>query len=137
MKTVSIEIARSVDACWEVFVDAAKLTSWVPGLREARVVSRRGDGLPHEIEFAYAGGLTYGLIYSYSVDLDERTVRWEPREGQTGGLRGFAQFVTTEQGTDFTYSMEHDGGRKAAERALDDPNYLLAAFARRMHEDLD
>lgn len=137
MKTVSVEIARSVDACWDVFVDPAKLSSWVPGLREARVVSRRGDGLPHEIEFVYAAGLTYGLVYSYAIDLDERTVRWEPREGQTGGLRGFAQFTATADGTELTYSMEHDGGRKAAERALDDPGFLITAFARRMHEDRD
>jgi hypothetical protein len=33
--------------------------------------------------------------------------------------------------------MEHDGGRKAAERALDDPEVLVEAFARHMHEDRD
>ena len=135
MKIVSTQIARSVEACWDVFVDPAKLVLWVPGLREARVVSRRADGLPHEIEFIYAKDLSYALIYDY--DLEQREVSWAPREGQTGGLRGFASFTADDDGTEMNYGIEHDEGRKAAERALDDPNQLIAAFARRMHEDRD
>lgn len=135
MKIVSAQIARPVDACWRVFVDPAKLTAWVPGLREAKVISRRDDGLAHEIEFVYAAGLGYALVYTY--DADARVVRWEPREGQRGGLRGFARFAAVDGGTAMTYAMEHDDGRKAAERALDDPNLLIAAFVRRMHEDRD
>ena len=45
--------------------------------------------------------------------------------------------VIFDDGTEMTYGIEHDEGRKAAERALDDPNLLIAAFARRMHEDRD
>lgn len=135
MKIVSTQVARSVEACWDVFVDASKLTSWVPGLREAKIVSRRADGLAHEIEFIYAKDLSYALVYDY--DLEQREVSWAPREGETGGLRGFASFAPDDDGTEVTYGIEHDSGRKAAERMLDDPNLLLAAFARRMHEDRD
>jgi len=135
MKIVSTQIARSVEACWDVFVDPTKLVTWVPGLREAKVVSRRADKLPHEIEFVYAKDLCYALVYDY--DLETREVSWAPREGQTGGLRGFASFTAGDDGTEMTYGIEHDGGRKAAERALDDPDFLLTAFARRMHEDRD
>ena len=135
MKIVSATIARPVEACWNVFVDPTKLTAWVPGLREARVTQRRADKLAHEIEFVYAAGLSYALVYTY--DVDAHVVRWEPREGQKDGLRGFARFTAIDGGTEMTYAMEHDDGRKAAERALDDPKLLIDAFARRMHEDRD
>ncbi len=135
MKIVSTQVGRPIDACWQVFVDPSKMPTWVPGLREAKVVSRRADGLAHEIEFIYAAALSYALVYTY--DLDAHVVRWEPREGQRGGVRGFARFTAVDDGTEMTYAMEHDDGRKAAERALDDPNVLIEAFARRMHEDRD
>ena len=48
-----------------------------------------------------------------------------------------ARFEEVEGGTQFTYALEHDEGRKAAERALDDPRTLVEAFVRRMHEDRD
>jgi hypothetical protein len=52
-------------------------------------------------------------------------------------VRGFARFDEVEEGTRFTYALEHDDGRKAAERALDDPNRLVEAFSRWMHEERD
>lgn len=135
MKIVSTVVGRSLDACWAVFVDPSKLNSWVPGLREAKVVSRRTDGLAHEIEFLYAADLSYALVYTY--DAEAHVVRWEPREGERGGLRGFARFTAIDGGTEMTYAMEHDGGRKAAERALDDPEFLVEAFRQWMLEHRD
>lgn len=107
---------------------------WVPGLRVAEVVEVE-DGLPIEIRFDYAGGLAYSLRYTY--DREGHVVRWEPRSADRGGVRGFARFEPDDDGTRFTYALEHDQGRKAAERALDDPRTLVEAFARWMHEERD
>lgn len=109
------------------------MPQWVPGLRTAEIVDAH-DGLPAEIHFDYAGNLSYSLRYDY--DADNHTVRWEPRAG-AGGVRGFARFEPDDDGTRFTYALEHDTGRKAAERALDDPQMLVDAFARWMHEERD
>jgi hypothetical protein len=148
VRIVEADIGRSVDACWHVFTDAVTMTSWVPGLRSANVVSMRDDGLPSEIEFAYAGGLAYALVYSY--DVDARVVRWEPREPDRGAVRGFARFepirpsldamagaIDEGTGTRMTYALEHDTGRRAAERMLDDAQLLVDAFVRRMNEHRD
>jgi len=110
---------------------------WVPGLRSADLVEFDVGGLPHEVRFTYAAGLTYSLHYTYNTV--EHVVRWEPVETDEdrGGVRGFARFEAVEGGTRCTYALEHDQGRKAAERALDNPQTLVEAFARWMHEERD
>ena len=115
---------------------------WVPGLRAATLVEKDREGLPIEVRFQYVAGLDYALVYTY--DKARYVVRWEPRpdEIEQGGVRGFARFDPIDPGdpgarTRFTYALEHDDGRKAAERALDDPNRLVEAFARWMHEERD
>ena len=130
-------VARPLDACWKAFTDPLRMPSWVPGLQTAEAVETDFDGLSYEVRFTYAGGLTYSLRYTY--DQDERVVRWEPvdNDGERGGVRGFARFEEADDGTRVTYALEHDEGRKAAERALDDPRTLVAAFARWMHEERD
>ena len=103
-----------------------------------KLVSFDEAGLPEEIRFEFAAGHTYSLRYTY--DTDEHVVRWEPIDidGKRGGVRGFARFVeATDGGTTVTYALEHDAGRKAAERALDDPQTNIDAFARYMHEHSD
>jgi hypothetical protein len=137
MRTVSEVIARPVEACWSAFTEHAAMPRWVPGLRAAQLVEFDVTGLPYEVRFTYAAGLTYSLRYTYDVDNFE--VRWEPvdNESERGGVRGYARFETVDDGTRFTYTLEHDEGRKAAERALDDPRTLVAAFARWMHEERD
>ena len=111
------------------------MPSWVPGLRHAELVDFDVSGLPNELRFVYVGGLAYALRYTY--DLDEHVVRWEPVEAAGGGVRGWARFEPVDAGTRVTYALEHDQGRKAAERALDNPQTLVAAFARWMHEERD
>jgi uncharacterized protein YndB with AHSA1/START domain len=133
MRIVSTVVARPIEACWRVFTDPSTMGDWVPGLHAVTIVRSRPDGLPQEARFEYAADLTYSLIYTY--DLDASVVRWEPLEAQRGGVRGFARFTAVEGGTEMTYALEHDGGRKAAERSLDDPKMLIEAFARRMHGD--
>ena len=110
---------------------------WVPGLREAELVERDAAGLPSQVRFRYAAGLNYSLRYTY--DAAEHVVRWEPVDSDEdrGGVRGFARFEPDAEGTRFTYALEHDQGRKAAERALDNPQQLAEAFARWMHEERD
>ena len=137
MRIVSAHVARPIDACWRVFTDPATLPRWVPGLQAATLLSFGIEGLPEEVAFEYAGGLRYSLQYTY--DSDAFVVRWEPvdEDGKRGGVRGFARFVPHTSGTQVTYALEHDEGRKAAERALDDPRILVEAFARYMHEDRD
>lgn len=137
MRIVSEVVARDLEACWRVFTDHASMPRWVPGLRKAELVEFDVEGLPHEVRFQYAVGLIYSLRYTY--DTDEHVVRWEPVDNpsERGGVRGFARFEPVDGGTRFTYALEHDEGRKAAERALDDPHTLVAAFARWMHEERD
>jgi len=135
VKIVSTVVGRPLDACWRVFTDAVAMLSWVPGLRNAYVVSARPDGLATEIRFEYAAELIYALEYTY--DLEAHVVRWEPREIKRGGVRGFARFTEIEGGTELTYAIEHDGGRKAAERALDDPEFLVESFRQWMLEHRD
>jgi uncharacterized protein YndB with AHSA1/START domain len=139
MRIVSALVARPLEACWRVFTDPALLPRWVPGLVASKLVEFDVEGLPHEVRFEYAAGLRYSLRYTY--DSEQNVVRWEPvdEDGKRGGVRGFARFVEVEGGggTHVTYALEHDEGRKAAERALDNPTMLLEAFARFMHEDRD
>ena len=135
MQIVSVIVSRPVEACWRVFTDPSSMTSWVPGLRNVMLVETRPDGLPAEIVFEYVAGLNYTLVYTY--DVEAYVVRWTPREAMRGGVRGFARFETAGDNTEFTYALEHDPGRLAAERALDDPRTLIQAVARRMHEDRD
>lgn len=137
MRIVSTVVSRPLDACWRVFVDPEAMLSWVPGLREAQIVRARADGLAEEIRFEYAADLTYSLAYTY--DLASHVVRWEPvsNELKRGSVRGFARFTTTEGGTELTYAIEHEGGRKAAERALDDPEFLVESFRQWMLEHRD
>jgi hypothetical protein len=135
MEIVSIDVQRPLDACWRVFTTPSMLVHWVPGLVGATLVASRGDGLPREVRFEFAAGLAYSLLYDY--DVDDHVVRWEPVEHDRGAVRGFAQLEATEVGTRLTYSLEHESGRKAAERALDDPEMLIGSFARYMHEHRD
>ena len=126
MQIVSVLITRPVDDCWRAFVDPTIMTSWVPGLRDARVIETTADGLPQEIQFEFGAALIYSLVYTY--DVGARVVRWEPRPGEHGAVRGFARFAATDDGTELTYALEHDKERKAAERMLDAPKTLLRAF---------
>jgi len=132
MKLVSATVARPVDECWRVFTDPVQLIQWVPGLRAAWLIAANADGLPREVQFEFARDLVYTLLYTY--DVVDHVVRWEPREGETGAVRGFAQFAAVDAGTEVTYALEHEPGRKAAERAIDDPHTLVQAFARLMYE---
>ena len=128
MRIVSIEVARPVAACWQVFTDPSMLVHWVPGLVDARLIETGRDGLPREVQFEFAAELIYSLVYSH--DVAAHIVRWEPRPGEVGAVRGFARFEDSGDNTRFTYALEHFPGRKAAERALDDPRMLVKSFAR-------
>ena len=128
MQVVEGLVACPRDACWQAFTDVAKLTQWVPGLRDARVIEEREDGLPAEIQFEYMTGSIYSLIYDY--DLAGFSLAWRPRPGEHGGVRGEVSFEEIDRGTKMTYSIEQAYGRRAAERAFDDPHALVAAFTR-------
>ncbi len=132
MQIVSTVVGRPLDECWRVFTDPEHMTAWVPGLRAALVIESGANGLPREIQFEFAADLLYSLDYTY--DVVEHVVRWQPRPGETGAVRGFARFTAVDGGTEVTYALEHEAGRKAAERAIDNPRVLVEAFARLMHE---
>ena len=154
MRIVSAHVARPVEDCWRVFTDFEATLRWVPGLRSAKLVTFDLEGLPEEVRYEFVAGLIYSLRYTY--DTGANVVRWEPvdEEGKRGGVRGFARFTaiardgsagprsaaeggaeTIDGGTQVTYALEHDEGRKAAERAIDSPQMLVEAFAQFMHED--
>ena len=133
MQIVSAVIARTIDECWHVFSDATVMTKWVPGLVDARLIESTTDGLPLEIQFEFAAAHIYSLVYTY--DLDARVVRWEPRPGEHGAVRGYARFEPADGDTTFTYALEHDVGRKAPERWLDNPKQLVSAFQQWMEAE--
>ena len=119
-------IARSPDRCWRAFTDAAAFTAWVPGLRRARVIASRPDGLPLEVLFELAGGNTYSLSYAY--DLEQRLVSWEPRVGKRDGVRGFAQIEPWDGGCRLTYGLEVGEARTGGDAT--ELRAVVGAFAR-------
>ncbi|MFT3695507.1 MAG: SRPBCC family protein [Kofleriaceae bacterium] len=133
MEPVVQTIAADVGDCWRAFVDPKQMTRWVSGLVAARTLVTNEHGLPTEIEFEFGKGLRYSLKYKYEMG-DPIAVRWEPREAAKGGVRGWATFEELDAGTKLTYALEHDVGRKAAERMMDAPKINVAAFARYMEE---
>jgi Polyketide cyclase / dehydrase and lipid transport len=129
METVTAFVPRDADTCWRVFTDVTQLTSWVPGLRRAQILTKE-RGLPSEIHFEFASALAYTLVYSY--DKAQREVRWQPKLGKHEGVTGFARFDPEADGTRVTYGLEQGDARSADERALGDPRPVLEAFADRM-----
>ena len=125
MRSATVVLPHSADACWRAFTDAKLLLAWVPGLRRATVIS--GSGLPREILFEFAESRTYTLVYSY--DVERREVRWEPQLGKRDAVSGHARFETVDGGTRLEYALEQGDGRSEAERALGSLDVLVAAFA--------
>ncbi|HEY4055248.1 MAG TPA: SRPBCC family protein [Kofleriaceae bacterium] len=132
MKTVSTVVRRPLEECWRAFTDTSQLTAWVPGLRAAWLIEPGAEGMPLAVQFEFGPDLIYTLDYTY--DRDEHVVRWTPREGEQGAVRGYARFAPVDGGTEITYALEHEPGRKAIERAIDDPKILVDAFALLMHD---
>ena len=126
MRSATVVLPHSTDACWRAFTDAKLLLAWVPGLRRATVISG-GAGLPHEILFEFAESRTYTLVYSY--DVEHREVRWEPQLGKRDAVSGHARFEAVDGGTRFEYALEQGDGRSEAERALGSLDVLVASFA--------
>lgn len=126
METVTTVVPRDVDACWRVFTDVARLTTWVPGLRSAEILTLE-RGLPAEIHFEF-GTFAYTLVYSY--DRAKREVHWQPKLGKAGGVTGFARFEPADGGTRFTYALAPGQARTAEDLAP-----LVEAFAHRMQTE--
>jgi hypothetical protein len=127
MRSATVVLPQSADACWRAFTDAGVLLAWVPGLRRATVISTGTMGLAHEILFEFAQSRTYTLLYSY--DLEKREVRWEPQLGKRDAVSGYARFEAVDGGTRLEYALEQGDGRSEAERALGSLDALVAAFA--------
>jgi hypothetical protein len=123
METVTALVPRDVEACWRVFTDVARLTSWVPGLRSAEILTLE-HGMPAEIHFEL-GTFVYTLVYRY--DRAKREVHWQPKLGKAGGVTGFARFERESGGTRLTYGLA-----TGQERTAEDLAPLVEAFARRM-----
>lgn len=130
MVVVEAIIGRRMGDVWRAFVDTDKLPQWVPGLRDARVIEEGPEGLPLEIQFEFVTGSIYSLVYAY--DFDAHTISWMPRVGELDGISGSATFEDNDRGTKFTYANQQSPGRRAIERAIDDPHDLVAAFQRFM-----
>jgi hypothetical protein len=131
METVTAFVARDADACWRIFTDVALLTSWVPGLRSAQVIAKE-RGLPSEILFEFSSSHSYTLVYRY--DRERREVQWTPKIGKRDGVAGFARFEPEGDGTRIWYGLEQGDARTPAERALGDPQPVLAAFSARLRD---
>ncbi|MEZ4366398.1 MAG: SRPBCC family protein [Kofleriaceae bacterium] len=126
VSTHTVFVPRPPADCWRVFTDVALLASWVPGLRRARAVAVDEGGRPSEILFEFAASLTYSLVYRYDPAAHE--LWWEPRAGKRDAVRGGARFDAEAGGTRLRYHLAQGDGRSASERALADPERLLAAF---------
>ncbi len=127
MQTVTAVVPRDPDTCWRLFTDVTLLTSWVPGLRQAEIITGT-RAQPSEIHFEH-GTHAYTLVYTYNKA--SREVRWEPKLGKDEGVTGFVRFDPDGSGTRITYGIEHGDARGAAERA-DDAQRLVDAFAARV-----
>jgi hypothetical protein len=95
MQTVTAVVPRDPDACWQLFTDVTLLTSWVPGLEQAEIITG-SRAQPSEIHFVF-GSLAYTLVYAY--DKPRREVRWEPKLGRREGVTGFVRFEPDAEGT--------------------------------------
>lgn len=126
MQTVTTFVPRDADTCWRVFIDIARLTQWVPGLRHAEILTKE-RGLPSEVHFQFAQSLAYTLVYTY--DRARREVRWEPKLGRSDGVSGWVRFEPFEGGTRVTYALAHGDGRGAKERELGDLERLVDAYS--------
>lgn len=132
MQTVNALVSVPPDTCWQLFTDVSLLTSWVPGLREAEIITGT-RALPTEIHFEFAGAqstTSYTLVYAY--DKQAREVRWSPKLGAQHGVTGFVRFDTEHCGTRVTYGIEHGHARSVADRELGDVQRLLEAFVARV-----
>jgi uncharacterized protein YndB with AHSA1/START domain len=133
MQTATAGVTRDPDTCWRLFTDVRLLTSWVPGLRSAEIITGT-SALPSEIHFEFAGAnatAAYTLVYTY--DRPNREVRWEPKLGRREGVSGFVRFDPLDGGTRVTYGLEHGEGRSDADRAVGDVQRLVDAFVARAH----
>lgn len=124
MQTVTTLVPRSADACWQLFVDVGQLTSWVPGLKSAQILTME-RGLPSEIHFELES-YAYTLVYSY--DRAAREVRWQPKLGKHEGVTGFVKFSPEGDNTRVTYGIEAGLLRTSPE----DLQRLVDAFGRRV-----
>lgn len=133
MQTVTAVVPRDPETCWRLFTDVAQLTSWVPGLRAAEIITGT-RAAPSEIHFEFAGSrsLSYTLVYTY--DKPKREVRWEPKLGRSEGVEGFVRFESDPDGTRVTYGLAHGEQRGPAERELGDLQRLIEAFATRVRK---
>ena len=125
MDTVTAFVPRDATTCWRAFTDARRLTSWVPGLRRADILSKT-RGLAAEVHFEFASERAYTLVYSY--DDARHEVSWQPKLGRAEGVTGFARFEPATGGTQITYGLEHGAARSAAEQELGNLEALVAAF---------
>ena len=133
MQTVTALVPRDPETCWRLFTDVTQLTSWVPGLKAAQIITGT-RALPTEIHFEFSGSrqLAYTLVYTY--DKPKREVRWEPKLGRSEGVTGFVRFDAHADGTQVTYGLEHGDQRGPAERELGDLQRLVDAFAARVRQ---
>lgn len=133
MQTVTGIVSADPDTCWRLFTDVSLLTSWVPGLRAAQIITGT-RALPSEIHFEFAGGhatSAYTLVYTYNKA--DREIRWEPKLGRQHGVTGYVRFDADPAGTLVTYGLQHGEGRTAAERETGDLQRLLEAFTARVN----
>jgi len=133
MQTASAVVPAAPETCWRLFTDVSLLTSWVPGLESAEIITGT-RALPTEIHFVLAGAnatAAYTLVYAYDKPRGE--VRWEPKLGRQHGVAGFVRFERENAGTLVTYGVEHGAARTADDRELGDAKRLLDAFVARIH----
>jgi hypothetical protein len=126
VRTATAFVPRDPDRCWRAFIDVASLTAWVPGIRRAEIIAKE-KGLPSEVHYEFASSLAYTLSYRY--DPAARVLSWEPKLGKRDAVTGFARFDPADGGTQITYAIEDGDGRSTTDRALGDPDALVAAFA--------
>jgi uncharacterized protein YndB with AHSA1/START domain len=133
MHTATAVVSADPETCWRLFTDVSLLTSWVPGLQEATIITGTSAS-PSEIHFELAGAratVAYTLVYSYDKPRGE--VRWQPKLGREHGVAGYVRFERDGNRTRVTYGLQHGDARDTDDREHDDVTRLLDGFVARVN----
>jgi ribosome-associated toxin RatA of RatAB toxin-antitoxin module len=95
-----IVVNAPLERCYEVVSNVEEYPSWVPDVKEVKVLDRDGEGRPSKVSFraaAFGRSTHYTLVYDYSKAPE--VLSWTLQEGDmTSKLDGSYQFSSEPSG---------------------------------------